>query len=173
MLISANKISLCSGIQTYFLWNNSYVSIIFWSLTIYLHSKQIIEILFMNIMKTADVRTKNSFYQFLKELMKFHTFVTFCGCLLHVSIKSNHRGCNYVLPHLKKALKRPTKNDLSVVTIQKMKFSIKDLFSKCDQIHNFLRIWSHLLTKSLMENFIFSLVCMEAPTGKSLQLYWK
>ena len=37
----------------------------------------------------------------------------------------------------------------------KMKFSIKDLFSKCDQIRSFLWIWSHLLKKSLMENFIF------------------
>ena len=36
-----------------------------------------------------------------------------------------------------------------------MKFSIKDFFSKCDQIHRKLRIWSHLLKKSLMENFIF------------------
>ena len=35
-----------------------------------------------------------------------------------------------------------------------MKFSIKDFFSKCDQIRSFLRIWSHLLKKSLMENFI-------------------
>ena len=26
-------------------------------------------------------------------------------------------------------------------TGQKMKFSIKNLFSKCDQIHSFLRIW--------------------------------
>ena len=26
-----------------------------------------------------------------------------------------------------------------------MKFSIKYLFSKCDQIYSFLRIWSHLL----------------------------
>ena len=26
-------------------------------------------------------------------------------------------------------------------TAQKMKFSIKDYFSKCDQIHRFLRIW--------------------------------
>ena len=43
-------------------------------------------------------------------------------------------------------------------TAQKMKFSIKDLFSKCDQIRNFLRIWSHLLKKSLMENFIFCAV---------------
>ena len=39
-----------------------------------------------------------------------------------------------------------------------MKFSIKDFFSKFDQIHSFLRIWSHLLKKSLMENFIFCVV---------------
>ena len=36
-----------------------------------------------------------------------------------------------------------------------MKFSIKDFFSKCDQICSFLWIWSHLLKKPLMENFIF------------------
>ena len=36
-----------------------------------------------------------------------------------------------------------------------MKFFIKDFFSKCDQIHSFLQIWSHFLKKSLMENFIF------------------
>ena len=38
---------------------------------------------------------------------------------------------------------------------QKMKFSIMDFLSKCDQIQSFLRIWSYLLKKSLMENFIF------------------
>ena len=37
----------------------------------------------------------------------------------------------------------------------KMKFSIEDFFSKCVQILSFLRIWLHLLKKSLMENFIF------------------
>ena len=36
-----------------------------------------------------------------------------------------------------------------------MKFSIKDFFSKCDQICSFRRIWLHLLNKSVMENFIF------------------
>ena len=41
------------------------------------------------------------------------------------------------------------------ITAQKMKFSIKDFFSKCEQIRSFMRIWSHLLKKSLMENFIF------------------
>ena len=40
-------------------------------------------------------------------------------------------------------------------TAQKMKFYIKDFFNKCDQIRSFLRIWSFLLKKSLMENFIF------------------
>ena len=39
-----------------------------------------------------------------------------------------------------------------------MKFSIKDFSSKYDQIRSFLRIWSHLLEKSLKENFIFCTV---------------
>ena len=39
-------------------------------------------------------------------------------------------------------------------TAQKTKFSIKDFFTKCDQIRRKLWIWSHLLKKSLMENFI-------------------
>ena len=43
-------------------------------------------------------------------------------------------------------------------TAQKIKFSIKDFFSKCEQIRSFLRIWSHLLKKSVMENFIFCAV---------------
>ena len=44
------------------------------------------------------------------------------------------------------------------VTAEKLKFSIKDFFSKCDQIRSFVRIWSHLLKKSLMEKFIFCAV---------------
>ena len=42
-----------------------------------------------------------------------------------------------------------------------MKFSIKDFFSKCDQTRCFLQIWSHLLKKYLMENFIFCAVIRE------------
>ena len=41
------------------------------------------------------------------------------------------------------------------ITAQKIKISIKDIFSKYDQIHRKLRIWSHLLKKSLMENLTF------------------
>ena len=40
-------------------------------------------------------------------------------------------------------------------TAQKMTFSIRDLFSNCDKIRRKLRIWSHLLKKFLLENFIF------------------
>ena len=40
-------------------------------------------------------------------------------------------------------------------TAQKMKFTIKDLISKCDQIRRKLRIWSLLQGKSLLEKFIF------------------
>ena len=48
------------------------------------------------------------------------------------------------------------KFQFSVISIaQKMKFSINDLFIKCDQIRRTLRIWSHLLKKPVMENFIF------------------
>ena len=39
-------------------------------------------------------------------------------------------------------------------TAQKMKFYIKDFFSKSDQTLSFLHILSHLLKKSLMKNFI-------------------
>ena len=38
---------------------------------------------------------------------------------------------------------------------QKLKFSIKDFFIKCDQICSFMWSWSYLLKKSLMENFNF------------------
>ena len=67
--------------------------------------------------------------------------------------------------------KKPTKLQRAS-TAQNMKFSIKDFFFKCDQIRQSLffnkvaglpvtvlkkrlwRIWSHLMKKSLMENFI-------------------
>ena len=39
-----------------------------------------------------------------------------------------------------------------------MKFAIKNSISKYDQIRRELRIWSDLLKKSVMENFIFWVV---------------
>ena len=39
--------------------------------------------------------------------------------------------------------------------MQKMKFSVKDFFGKCDQIRSFIRNWWHLLKKSLKESLCF------------------
>ena len=52
---------------------------------------------------------------------------------------------------------------LNSFTVQKMKFCLKDFLSKCDQIRSFQRIWSHLLKKSLIENFIFCAVFVNYP----------
>ena len=70
------------------------------------------------------------------------------------------------LIHLLKDQYQVFKYQISSITTQKMKFSIKDFsvnmtksandfFGKWDQIRRKLGIWSHLLKKSLMENFIF------------------
>ena len=47
---------------------------------------------------------------------------------------------------------------LYAISLHKKKFSIKDFFTKCDQIRSFLRTWSHLVKKSLMENLTFCAV---------------
>ena len=44
---------------------------------------------------------------------------------------------------------------MNIITALKMKFSIKDFFSKCDLIRQKQQIWLNLLKNSLMENFIF------------------
>ena len=51
-----------------------------------------------------------------------------------------------------------------------MKFSIKNFFSKRDQIRSFLWIWSHLLKKSLMENFISYAVLLTVYRQKKMFL---
>ena len=49
-----------------------------------------------------------------------------------------------------------------------MKFSIKDFFSKCEQILRKLRICSNLLKKTLMENFIFCAVYVLKKHGENV-----
>ena len=64
-------------------------------------------------------------------------------------------------------IKQDQINKISIAyTAQKMKFSIKDFFSICDQIRSFLRIWSHLLKNSLMENFVFCAVLKQRKNYK-------
>ena len=68
---------------------------------------------------------------------------------------------------LKYCIVRYIKVSPVLITAQKMKFSIKDFFSKRDQIRRFLPIWSHLL-KSLMKIFIFCAVIEPWVTDQSL-----
>ena len=58
-------------------------------------------------------------------------------------------------------------------TAQKMKFCTKDFFSKCDQIRRKLRIWSHLLKKSLIENFIFCAVTCTLQAMQNVPVHLK
>ena len=50
---------------------------------------------------------------------------------------------------------------------------MNDFFSKRDQIRSFLQIWSHLLRKSLMENFIFCTVLVMGRCGDNSKLFTK
>ena len=59
----------------------------------------------------------------------------------------------------------PKSNDLIT---QKMKVSIKDFFSKYDQIRRKLRIWSHLLKKILNEKLHF--LCSARTTNVTINL---
>ena len=65
---------------------------------------------------------------------------------------------------------QPIKIKIRSATAQKMKFSIKDIFSKCNQIRS-LRIWSHLLEKFLMENLIFCAVCHDLIQSVHINIY--
>ena len=58
--------------------------------------------------------------------------------------------------------KKLTQLEQRTITAQKMKFSLKNFFCKCDQVRRKLRIWSHLLKKSLMDNFIFCAVYLHS-----------
>ena len=47
---------------------------------------------------------------------------------------------------------------LLIIPTQKMKFSITDFFSRCNQTRSLLWIWSYLVNTYLMEHLIFCAV---------------
>ena len=60
--------------------------------------------------------------------------------------------------NIKKILYSLLSSLLAIKVARPLHKKMKDLFSKCDKIRSFLLIWSHLLKKSLTENFIFCAV---------------
>ena len=87
-------------------------------------------------------------------LLQINFFLT-CAFLLNNVTAYVSRDCESI-----KRASTAQSNNVFVFTAQKMKFLIQNFFSKCDQIRCFLRIWSYLLKKSLMENFIFFVQCL-------------
>ena len=61
-----------------------------------------------------------------------------------------------ILATLLPIIRKTCKIDITIlmITLHKNEVSVKNFFSKCDQIRRKLWLYSHLLKKSLMENFI-------------------
>ena len=100
------------------------------------------------------------FNQFVPNAPFFY-FLRFQG------VEKGDIGNKWVKPFLHKGSiadiwQAPKCASLIYFTTQKMKLFLRDIFSKCDQICSFRQIWSHLLKKSLMENFIFCVVLVTA-----------
>ena len=105
-----------------------------------------------------------SFLQIWSHLLKKTLMDNFILCAV---VLEKFKQCNFPSFHtanesIADAVIKQEYIENDTFTTQKMKFTIKDFFSKCDQIRSFLRIWSHLLKKPLMENFIFYAVIGKA-----------
>ena len=88
------------------------------------------------------------YYTFHCELPHYTVHVSLPFLLIHLKAGTVHSGNSSVIGQSNLAA-------ATTDTAQKIKFSIKDFFSKCDQIHRKLQILPYLLKKSLTENFIF------------------
>ena len=86
-------------------------------------------------------------------------FFTFAIVLLDWTLFSRSWSCNFS-PDPEK------KKSYFFLIFYKINF-----FSKCDQIHCFLQIWSQLIKKSLMENFNYSSIPLLSKTSQH-QCWW-
>ena len=89
----------------------------------------------------------NNFFQQILNSSSAQIQILLAACQMFAMVKTSDNGTGW---------KSELTPFLDHLTAQKIKFSSKNLFSKCDQIPSFLQIWSHLLRNSFMENFIFS-----------------
>ena len=84
----------------------------------------------------------------LTNICKTQILFKCCNLIYLVNFVSIHLGRFYSRLEIRRGWKIRGWVIRQNVTAQKMKFSIKDFFSKCGQIRIFLRIWSHLQKKS-------------------------
>ena len=116
-------------------------------------------ILHIGLNYALDNTSRETFDKILKLKTYIQKELPKCKITIATPIKQHgHEKASLTISYLSKKFK-----DLSISVVNKSnigqrtknKFSSKDLFSKCDQIRSVQRIWSRLLKKSLMENFIF------------------
>ena len=93
--------------------------------------------------KGSFVELKNQFDRFWRNILTFKIS----------KLRKSHETVMTFYPRSNQIIKNKNMH-----FTKEMEFSIKDFFSKCDQIGRKLLIWSHLLKKSLMKNFIFCAV---------------
>ena len=111
------------------------------------------------------IKNSHRFLVFIQNwcfVRKMQMLQPFASCVSHIAI-SYRRGITAQNVEFRISLLKESISTSPFIA-QKMKFFMKDFFSKCDQIRSYLQIWSHLLKKSLMENFIFCAVSRKTLT---------
>ena len=93
-------------------------------------------------------------FMYIRHYLHFDEIISKLKCGFKKSLNTHH-CLLYMVEKLHKCIHAKI---FLTDTAQKLKFFIKDFFSKCDQIRKNLRIWSYLLKRPLMENFIFCAV---------------
>ena len=93
--------------------------------------------------------------------------MTHCWCNHFIVLFGLVLKKNYFALRVERVSKLLTEND-GTYNAQTMKFSIKYFFSQCCRK---LRIWSHLLRKSLMENLIFCTVLIKSRSNSRAVLH--
>ena len=83
-------------------------------------------------------------------------WVTRCGSNTLNNNYAKFKSSNFFKPNFQHT--HSSHSSLQKKKKKKKKKSIKDFFSNCDQISRKLRIWSHLLKKSLIVNLRFCVV---------------
>ena len=122
-------------------------------------------------MEDAINDCKKNWFQYYcaKKCPHLELFLPVCSCIrtergeiVHISpysirigknIEQHNSKCEHFSHSVFCAYQSVFRNGIALH--KKLKFSIKDFFSKCDQIRSFLRISLHSLKKFLMENFHF------------------
>ena len=101
------------------------------------------------------------------KVIGFYVFALLCcSCISGRYVKESGKAHSYnISSSVKKTEMEKMKMKRAKLTFvkvscsaHKMKFFVKDFFSKCWQIHRFLQIWSNLLKKSFLGNFSFGAV---------------